>query len=194
MMEGKKITREEVNQLDLGSYEGKIVVISDPEKLDDTLAEIRQHAIVGFDTETKPAFRKGEKNQVALIQVAIPQKVYLIRICLTGISQTIVDFLEDESVKKVGIGLRDDLLALQYRQSFEPSGFVELTGITREAGIVNEGARTLTALLLGFRISKSAQTSNWENETLTEKQIRYAATDAWVCLEMYQKLEAQGYV
>jgi ribonuclease D len=186
----KTISHEAINQLPLKSFDGKVVVVSDPEKLDKTIAELRKHEVFGFDTETRPAFVKGQRYQVALIQLALPHKVFLLRIRHTGLTPALVDFLEEPKIKKVGLALRDDLIALQRLQKFTPGGFVELAQLTKEAGYEVESAKKLTALLLGFRISKSAQTSNWEAQTLTEKQIQYAATDAWVCLEIYRKIKS----
>lgn len=145
--------------------------------------------MAGFDTETRPVFVRGRTHKVALLQLALPEKVFLIRLTHTGITDALVDYFEDEQQLKIGLAVRDDIKALQRRRKFTPRGFVELTNLTRTAGYAGEGIRTLTPQILGCRISKSAQTSNWEAPTLTEKQLRYAATDAWVCLEMYKKLE-----
>lgn len=175
--------------LPLLSFEGKIVVVTDPLRLWRVLQEVKRNKVAGFDTETRPVFVKGKQNKVALLQLALPSKVFLIRLNHTGIPDTLADYLEDEQQLKIGLALRDDLKALQRLRRFTPRGFVELTTLTKPAGYTGEGIRTLTAQILGYRISKSAQTSNWEAPTLTEKQLRYAATDAWVCLEMYNRLQ-----
>jgi ribonuclease D len=177
--------------LPLLCYEGKIVVVTGPLRLWRALQEIKHHRIAGFDTETRPVFVKGKRNKVALLQLALPRKVFLIRLTHTGITDALKDYLEDDQQLKVGVALRDDIKALQRLRSFNPGGFVELTTLTRPAGYTGEGIRTLAAQILGGRISKSAQTSNWEAPTLTEKQLRYAATDAWVCLEMYNRLQKE---
>jgi len=182
------ITNEEINELPLGAFEGKVSVIIDTDKVEKAFAEIRKHRMVGFDTETKPVFVSGHSNKVALMQIALPEKVFLIRLNQTGMSKAIVDFLQNESILKAGVALRDDIKGLQKLHHYHPGGFVELAHLSKEAGLQVESVKKLTALLLGFRISKSAQTSNWEAETLNEKQISYAATDAWVCLEIYKKL------
>ncbi|MBY0433847.1 MAG: 3'-5' exonuclease domain-containing protein 2 [Cyclobacteriaceae bacterium] len=183
------ITNEEINLLPLGAFTGKTVVISDAEKLKSAFEEIKSHEVVGFDTETKPVFVRGHFNKVALLQIALPEKVFLIRLKATGITPEIVHFLQDENIQKAGVAIRDDIKALQLLKRFQPEGFVELAQMAKEAGLEIEGVKKLTALLLGFRISKSAQTSNWEAEKLDEKQISYAATDAWVCLEIFRKLK-----
>ena len=182
------ITNEEINDLPLGAFEGKVDVITSREKVEKAFAEISKHKLVGFDTETKPVFVSGHSNKVALLQIALPEKVYLIRLNETGLTQPIIDFLENESILKAGVALRDDIKGLQKLHHYHPAGFVELAQLSKEAGLEVESVKKLTALLLGFRISKSAQTSNWEADTLNEKQISYAATDAWVCLEIFKKL------
>jgi ribonuclease D len=125
---------------------------------------------------------------VALLQFAFADKAYLIQIHKTGVTEELAKLLADEKIIKAGVAIRDDIKALQKFRRFNPGGFVDLSIMARENGLEVESVKKLTALLLGFRISKTAQTSNWEAATLTEKQIEYAATDAWVCLEIYNKL------
>ncbi len=182
------ITNEEINALPLGAFEGKTIIVSEEKKIIHTFDEIKEHEVVGFDTETKPVFVRGQQNKVALMQVALPDKVFLIRLKQTGITPHLVEFLESDSILKAGVALRDDIKALQRLKHYKPGGFIELASMSKEAGLQVESVKKLTALLLGFRISKSAQTSNWEAEVLHEKQISYAATDAWVCLQIYKKL------
>src|SRR5450432_3384003 len=182
------ITNEEINAIPLGAFEGKIIVISDPENVASAFEEISKHPHVGFDTETKPVFVRGQKNKVAILQVALPEKVFLIRLLATGLTPEIINFLQNDSIQKAGVAIRDDIKALQHLKRFKPGGFVELAQLAKAAGLEVESVKKLTALLLGFRISKSAQTSNWEAENLDPRQISYAATDAWVCLEIYKKL------
>lgn len=186
---GNSITHEEIQTLPLHSYRGKVSVITEAPKLVKSLKDILKAGPLGFDTETRPAFVKGQRYNVALIQLASEDRVWLIRLQQTGFVPELVEFFQNESIPKVGVGLRDDLIALQRLQPFKPGGFVELTNLTKQVGVEVESVKKLTGLLLGFRISKSAQTSNWEAPTLTEKQIEYAATDAWVCLQMYKKIE-----
>ncbi len=183
------ITSEEVNLLPLRSFEGEVVVISNREKLRSAFEEINVHPHIGFDTETKPVFVRGHRNKVSILQIALPEKVFLIRLLATELTSEIVHFLQNENIHKAGVAIRDDIKALQHLKQFNPAGFVELAQLAKEAGLEVESVKKLTALLLGFRISKSAQTSNWEAEQLNEKQISYAATDAWVCLEIYKRLK-----
>ncbi|QOI97280.1 MAG: 3'-5' exonuclease domain-containing protein 2 [Flammeovirgaceae bacterium] len=183
------IEHSEIQSLPLKAFEGKIVVVQEHTKLVRALDEIKEHDAAGFDTETRPAFVKGQRYNVALMQLALPHKAFLIRVQATGLTPELLDYLQDKDKLKVGLALRDDLAALQRLKRFKPEGFLELTHLTRQAGYEAESIKKLTALLLGFRISKSAQTSNWEAPTLTQKQLQYAATDAWVCLEMYKRLK-----
>jgi len=182
------ISHEEINNLPLSAFEGKVVVVSDEHNLSRVFAEISKHSIVGFDTETKPVFVRGHQNKVSLMQIALTETVFLVRLNHTGMQAPIIRFLENENILKAGVALRDDIKALQRLKHYTPAGFVELAEMSKQAGLEVESVKKLTALLLGFRISKSAQTSNWEAESLNEKQISYAATDAWVCLEIYKKL------
>ncbi|NJM25195.1 MAG: 3'-5' exonuclease domain-containing protein 2 [Bacteroidia bacterium] len=182
------ITHEEVNSLPLNSFSGKVVLIKEPEKLATVFEEVQQHAVAGFDTETRPSFKRGQLYQVSLLQIAIPDKVYLIRLNKTGITDEIVRFLQVPTMIKSGVGVHDDIRALQKLKRFAPDGFVDLAVLAKKAGLQVESVKKLAALLLGFRISKSSQTSNWDADVLTQKQIEYAATDAWVCLELYRKL------
>ncbi len=187
---GKTISHEEINLLPLGAYDGKIELITDRKELNSVFKEIQKHNVVGFDTETRPSFKKGQFYDVSLIQLALENKVFVIRLNHTGVTEEMIPLFENEKIIKPGIGIRDDVRLLQKLKRFQAEGFFELTHLSKEVGFEVESVKKLTALLLGFRISKTAQTSNWEAETLTEKQLQYAATDAWVCLQIYQKLQA----
>ena len=184
------ITNDEINALPLGAFEGKVFLIDQAEDLSEIFSEINQHKVVGFDTETKPVFVSGHQNKVALMQIALPDKVFLIRINKTNLEPEIINFLENENILKAGVALRDDIKGLQRLKKFTPKGVIELAEMAKNAGLMEEGVKKLTGLLLGFRVSKTAQTSNWEAAALNEKQISYAATDAWVCLEIYKKLKS----
>lgn len=192
-VEGLKIniSPEEINDLPLKTYEGKTVVVSDARQLPKAIKEIEKYDVVGFDTETRPSFKRGQFYQVALLQLAVPKKTYLVRVNHTGVTEDVVRLFENPNIVKAGVGIRDDLKALQKLKPFEPAGFFDLSTLAKQAGLQVESVKKLTALLLGFRISKSAQTSNWEAATFTQKQIEYAATDAWVCLELYEKLKTK---
>jgi ribonuclease D len=183
------ITAEEINNLPLQSFSGRTAVISDPDQLRRIIKEIESHKVVGFDTETRPSFKKGQVFQVSLLQLAIPNKVFLIRLNHTGVTEELAALFSNPRIIKAGVGIRDDIKALQKLRTFEPVNCYDLSMLAKKAGLQVESVKKLTALLLGFRISKSAQTSNWEVVNFTQKQIEYAATDAWVCLELFHKLK-----
>lgn len=187
----RNITNEEINALPLKSFSGKIVVVTQASKLTQVFEEVSEYAVTGFDTETRPVFVKGKSYPVALLQIALPEKVFLIRLRYTGFTREIVEYLESTDILKAGVGVRDDIHALQKMSRFRAAGFVDLTTMTREVDIEAESIKKLTALLLGFRISKGAQTSNWDSQVLTPKQVSYAATDAWVCLCIHEVLSSK---
>ncbi|MFA0962477.1 3'-5' exonuclease [Roseivirga sp. BDSF3-8] len=190
----KHITKDQVNRLPLERYEGKLAVISRSDKLADAVQRIRSEKAVGFDTETKPTFRKGQYHHVSLLQIAVPGMVYLFRLNYLGMAPELREIFEDPRITKVGIGIRDDLLEMQRLGHFEPQNILDLNDEVKHLGVKNAGVRNLSAIFLEFRISKSQQTSNWERDELTEKQLRYAATDAWVCLQIYNRLQDWGYL
>ncbi len=185
------ISAEEINDLPLKTFDGRTTVVSDPAALPRIVREVEKFGVVGFDTETRPSFRKGQVYKVSLLQMAVPQKAFLVRLNHTGVTQDLIALFENENIIKAGVGIRDDIRALQKLKPFEPAGFLDLSTLARQAGLQVESVKKLTALLLGFRISKGAQTSNWEAPAFTKKQVEYAATDAWVCLELYGKLAGE---
>ncbi len=190
----EKITKDEVNELPLIKYEGPIALIDKEEDYKKALSELRKATVIGFDTETRPAFKKGQSFDVALIQLAIPGIVFLIRLNLLGLRDGLIGIFENPDIRKVGISIRDDIIDLQKMNSFAPQNVFEINDATANIGIINQGVRNLSGIILESRISKSQQTSNWENPTLHPKQQVYAATDAWVCLEIYEKLLRQGFI
>ena len=189
-MEIRKITKQEVNALPLMKYEGKYQIIDDESQVKAAVAACKNASILGFDTETKPAFRKGEFYPVALLQISLPDMAYLFRLNKISLSEDIVSLFEDPTIKIAGIGIRDDIKDLQKLRNFEPQGFVDLNEFGAKLGFESIGARNYAGMFMNHRISKSQQVSNWENAELTESQISYAATDAWICLEIYDKMMA----
>ncbi|MCC5938746.1 MAG: 3'-5' exonuclease domain-containing protein 2 [Lunatimonas sp.] len=190
-----KITKEEVNQLEIGAFDGEISLVEDREGLEELVEELYGQAYIGFDTETRPAFRKGVSYQVALLQLATREKAFLVRLNHMGLPKVVKQILENPRVVKVGAAVRDDLKALKKLDtSFNPEAFFDLNEELKKVGFLNVGVRNLSAMVLGIRISKSEQVSNWEADSLTDKQQLYAATDAWACLEIYIRLRDQGYL
>lgn len=190
----KHITKKEINEYPTEKFEGKVILVDDKKHVEEAVSEIMKHEVVGLDTESRPVFRRGQYHHVSLIQIAIPNMVYLFRINKTGLTDELVHIFSRKEIMKVGVALYDDIKDLKRIRYFEHQSFVDVSHYTKPLEIVNTGARSLAAIFLGFKISKAQQTSNWENEVLTKEQISYAATDAWVCLELYQKLELLGHV
>ena len=170
------------------SFQGKIHLICSDAELAAVTAGLNSAKILGFDTETKPAFRKGEFYPVALLQLSTPEVAYLFRLNKIGLPKSIVRLFENPNISIVGIGIRDDIKDLKKLRDFEPKGFVDLNELGSQLGFESIGARNFSGMFMKHRISKSQQVSNWENPVLTDSQIRYAATDAWICLEIYEKM------
>lgn len=191
------ISKEEVNLMELKSYAGRITVVDNPADVKKCIQVISKSDVIGFDTESRPSFKKNQQFGVSLIQIATENEVFLFRINLTGFLKPIIDLFENPSIIKAGISIHDDILRLKQIKNFRPQGFVELQQLSDEFGIEDNSLKKLTAIILGFRVSKGQQLSNWEASQLTEAQARYGATDAWVGLEIYKKLltvEANGTV
>ncbi len=182
------ISKEEIEELPLGKFNGKIVIVENPEDLYLVENELKGEKVIGFDTETKPAFKKGQRNSVALLQLSTIDKAYLIRLNKTGLTTEILNILTSHDVKKVGVGIRDDIKALQRLKSFEPDGFIEIQDYAKEAGLESFSLKKLAALVMKIRISKRQRLSNWEAESYTEGQANYAATDAWASLLIFSGL------
>lgn len=189
-----QIAKEEIKELPLIRFEGMIHMVDSEESLKTAIEALNQEKVLGFDTETKPTFNKGEYNQTALIQLSTLDNAYIIRIKEMGIPNLLKNLLEDRSIQKVGISIRDDLKELRKIRPFRAEGFVDLNGIAAELGVTQIGMRSLTGIFLKARISKSQQTSNWEARELSPGQQLYAATDAWVCIKIYDMLQEKGYV
>jgi ribonuclease D len=171
------------------AWKGPVKVLKEPKAMADAIAKLLQEEYLGFDVETRPVFVRGHYEPPALVQLAGKDCVYIFQILQGSVLlEALLPLLESSRVLKVGVGVKGDLLALQEVLSFSPGGFVELSARTKKLGYVNQGLRALTALLLGGNLSKSMQMSNWANPTLTERQIKYAATDAWVGREMYTRV------
>lgn len=192
-MFAENISNEEINQLPKLQFEGRTVVVNSPDDIpDDIMDQMMSASVVGFDTETKPMFKPGKRNPTALLQLATDQVAMLVRLQHAGLPCPIIRLLESPSVIKVGAAVRDDIKGLQRITMFRPNGFVDLQTIAPRFGIEVKGLRKMAAIVLGGRISKSQQLSNWEASTYTEGQLIYASTDAWVGREMYLALQREN--
>lgn len=184
----ENITSDEIDKLELSWFKGRIVVVDTTEKFYEILPHLKQEKILGFDTETKPSFTKGHRHKTALIQLSTDDTAYLIRINKIPIPDELIDILTDASVKKIGVAVKEDVRFMNRKDNRLPAGFIDLQTYVTYFGIQCAGLKKLTAIILGFKISKRQQVSDWEARTLSEAQQIYAATDAWVCREIYLKL------
>jgi ribonuclease D len=176
----KHITKAEINELPMKSYDGPIHLLNTADEADAAAKKLLNETLLGFDTETRPAFRKGESYDPSLLQLATETEVYLFQIQLCGLTPNINNVLSSPDIVKAGVAIDRDISELQAMTDFEADGFVELAMPAKEAQIKNLGLRGLTAILFNFRISKKEQVSNWARKELTESQQIYAATDAWL--------------
>lgn len=177
-----------ISQLPRFTFNGPIIVIQSEEEAAKAVKALRQSDIVGFDTETRPSFRKGTPHKVALLQLSTREACFLFRLCFIGLPECVVGFLSDPAVVKAGLSLKDDFLMLQHRKAFTPRGFVELQAYATELGTEDRSLQKLYANLFRQRISKGAQLTNWEADVLSESQKVYAATDAYACINLYDKM------
>ena len=188
----RSISKAEINQLPLIAWEGPVEILEDEATVEVAVENLMTADHLGFDTETRPSFKKGQYYPPALVQLATSERVYLFRICQIKTLAPLIPIFESESILKTGVAIRDDMKELQAMDSFTPGGFIEIAELTSKLGYRNKGLRALAALLMRGRISKAAQVSNWARSELDEKQIRYAATDAWVSREIYVRALAEN--
>lgn len=184
----ENISGVELKEYTVSWFRGEIVLVDDINSFRNVFPKLLESKILGFDTETKPSFRKGRKNKVSLIQLATDDLACLIRINKIGIPQELADLLANPDVIKAGVAIHDDIRFLKTVRKFSPSGFVDLQRLVKEYGIQSSALNKLAAIILGFRISKRQQITDWEALQLTEAQQIYAATDAWVCHQIYARL------
>jgi ribonuclease D len=188
----RALSREEINALPIRRYEGRVRLVSAPSDLEQAAADLMQERVIGFDTETRPAFRVGERYPPALVQAAGAQAVYLFALRLEQTHPVVATLLASATPRKAGVGLADDMNGLKPLMAFEARGLVDLGAVARRHGLEKSSVRALAALFLGIRIPKGSKTSNWAAPRLSPQQITYAATDAWICRELYLRFSALG--
>jgi ribonuclease D len=184
----ENLTVEELAGHEVSWFKGEIVLIDNIKTFYEVFPRLMGSDLLGFDTETRPTFKKGKRNTVSLIQLSTEFLACLIRINKIGIPDELAALLSDPRVIKAGVAVHDDIKFLKNVKKFNPEGFVDLQNVVKEFGIQSAGLKKLSAIVLGFRISKRQQVTNWEAEKLSEAQMIYAATDAWVCHQIYRKL------
>jgi ribonuclease D len=183
-----EISKEEVAALDLIQFEGPIHVIDSMESFEYEIGQISRQTVLGFDTETRPSFKKGKVYPTSLIQIASQEEAWIIRVNRIGYPGPLQALLSGEIPLKIGLGLQDDLRRLRTDFQFEPDGFLDLQNYVQAFRIDEKGLKKISGIVLNRRISKSQQVSNWDADVLSEAQLRYAATDAWICLKIYNSL------
>ena len=188
----ERLGKEHIKTLPLRAFKGKIHLITEMKDVSDAIKTLRECPFLGFDTETRPVFRKGVQHNVSLLQLSTSKEAFLFRLNYLGFPNELVELLEDSKILKVGVAILDDVRGLLKLRHFKAGGFIELADIASELGIITCGLRNLAAIFLGVRITKKAQLSNWESPVINSKQSLYAATDAWICLEIYLFLELEN--
>jgi ribonuclease D len=185
----RSIEHEHIQGLPLKAFEGQIYLVDNPRQFRLVKELMDRFDIFGFDTETRPSFRKGKVNKVALLQLASREHAFIFRLNRIGIPDFVRKTLEDPAIIKVGVAIHDDLKSLNKIKPMQTESFIDLQQYVSHFNIDDKGLKKLTANILGFRISKRYQTSNWEEDVLSPPQLEYAATDAWVCFEIYDRLK-----
>ena len=188
----RAISREAMLDLPIGRYEGEVCLVTTPHDLERARADLMQESVVGFDTETRPAFHKGESYPPSLFQAATAHAVYLFQLRQMEVFPVLAHLLEERRIVKAGVAVADDLRTLKHVFPFVEKSVVDLGIVARHAGYDQTGLRNLAGIFMGMRITKGTKTSNWAAAKLSTQQIVYAATDAWVCRELHLRFQKEG--
>jgi len=184
-----KLEKEEIKDMPQVTFSGRIIMIYTEGEAERAVDFLLSQPILGIDTETRPSFQKGKIHKVGLLQVSTHDTCFLFRLNFFGLTPAMIRLLEDTNVPKIGLSLKDDIASLKKREDFTPGNFIELQEYVKQFGITDMSLQKLYANLFGMRISKTQRLSNWEANILTDAQKRYAATDAWACVQIYEELE-----
>ncbi len=184
------VTKEEIEALELASFPGQIFVIDHcGREFRRAIDYLKKQQIIGFDTESRPSFSPDQPHYgVSLLQLSGPDRAYLFRVKKMGMQKKLCKILSDDKILKIGAAVNDDIRGLKKHTGFDAKAFVDLQKIAWEYGIRDKSVKKMAAIIMGVKVSKSQQLSNWEADVLSEAQKMYAATDAWICREMYLKL------
>lgn len=185
-----KLTNKDLDKLPMVQFEKEIVVVDTAEKLQQAVEEMSTASQLGFDTETRPSFKRGVSYSVSLLQLSVDNKAWLIRLNKIGMTKDLTSLLETKEILKIGVAIRDDIKGLQKQLPFTPANFIDLQVVAKERGLEDFSLKKLAAHVMGVKISKRQRLSNWEADHLSLAQQRYAATDAWVSLQIYKGLLA----
>ena len=190
----KSITKDEIAMMPKEEFAGRIIVIQNEKEAEKAVAYLSEFRIIGFDTETRPSFKKGQSNKVALIQLATEDTCFLFRLNRIDMPACLVGFLTDSTIRKIGLSLKDDFGAMRKRSEMIPAGFLDLQDYVGSFGIEEASLQKIYAILFGKRISKGQRLTNWEADILSDAQKKYASLDAWACLKIYNRLRSQASV
>lgn len=182
------ISKEEIAQLPMEEFTGRIITITTKSDADKAVDYLQRFSATGFDTETRPSFKKGQHYKISLMQIATEDTCFLFRLNYIDIPESLKSFLRSNDVLKIGLSLRDDFGAIRKRTDLTPANFLDLQNFVGKFGIEDASLQKIYAILFGKKISKGQRLSNWEAELLTDSQKKYAALDAWACLRIYNLL------
>ena len=184
-----KFDKHLISELPKVLFKGRIIVILSAGETESAVRYLLSHQILGLDTETRPSFHRGMSFNVSLLQVSTIDTCFLFRLNHTGLTPSLIRLLEDTTVPKIGLSLKDDFSMLTKRSTFKPGFFIDLQNEVKKIGVEDLSLQKLYANFFGEKISKAQRLSNWEADVLTEKQKRYAATDAWACIKIYEEFK-----
>ena len=183
------IDKNTIQTLPLTSFEGEVIIVDLPEKVQEAVEYLGQFAVLGVDTEARPSFKRGVHYPTALVQVSTMERCYLFRLTHVGMPKELAQIFANPNICKVGLAFKDDLNGLRRRRDFKPANCIDLQSIVCKYGIMELGLQKIFAIVFGQRISKAQQLTNWENSHLTPEQAKYASTDAWATLKIYLELQ-----
>lgn len=183
------IDKTTIQSLPLASFEGDVIIVDTPDKIQEAVDYLGSFTVLGVDTEARPSFKRGVHYPTALVQVATEERCYLFRLTHVGMPRELAAIFANSDICKVGLAFKDDLNGLRRRRDFKPANCVDLQSLVCKYGIMELGLQKIFAIIFGKKISKSQQLTNWENSHLTPEQARYASTDAWATLSIYLALQ-----
>lgn len=187
------ISKQQLAALPPEQFTGQIVVVDSPAEVDGAVARLRDADLIGFDTETRPSFKKGQSHNVALLQLSASDICFLFRLNKIGMPDSLKALLEDQNKTKIGLSIHDDFRNLRKTFDFKPAGFVELQEFVTDWKIIDKSLSKIYGILFGKRLSKSQRLSNWESEQLAEAQQHYAALDALACILIFRYLKEGNF-
>ena len=190
----QKLSKDEINALPLVKYAGEVRVLSSRDNIQGPIDYLMTQKVIGFDTETRPTFIKGPLNAPSIVQLAGADAVFIFQLDSNNMFEKLFQILSEKDITKCGVSVDRDLIELMYLRAFDPCSFVDLGDVARARGIPHHGLRGLAAFFLKSRISKSAQTSDWSRSRLSKSQVSYAATDAWISLELFKKFDREKLI